>query len=232
MPERASERHASNARSARRPVPVWDLPTRLFHWLTVLLVAAAYVIVRLNWVDLHVRAGETLLALLLFRVLWGCFGSETARFRSFLAPPAAACRHLRHLFRREPDVEVGHNPAGGWMVLLLLALLLGETLTGLYVYNDIAAVGPLTAWVPAPVANAIDELHAALWDVLLVAVALHVLAIELYAAAKGHDLLRPMLTGRKFLPAEIRAPRLAPAGRALLLFVAAAVAVGLLATYL
>ncbi|MGU7782006.1 cytochrome b/b6 domain-containing protein [Burkholderia sp. PU8-34] len=211
---------------------VWDLPTRMFHWLMVLLVAAAYVTVRLNWLALHVRVGETLLALLLFRVLWGCFGSETARFRSFLAPPAAALRHLRHLFRREPDLEVGHNPAGGWMVVLLLALLLGETLSGLYVYNDIADVGPLTAWVPAPVANAIDELHATLWDVLLAAVALHVLAIALYAAAKGHNLLRPMLTGRKSLPADIRAPRLAPAGRALVLLLVAAAAVALLATYL
>jgi cytochrome b len=222
----------SNARPPRRPVLVWDLPTRLFHWLMVVLVVAAYVTVRLNWIDLHVRLGETLLVLVLFRLLWGCFGSETARFRSFLASPAAALRHLRHMFRREPDLEVGHNPAGGWMVLLLLVLLLGETLSGLFVLNDVADVGPLTERVPAPVANAIAELHASLWAALLVAVALHVLAIALYAAAKGHNLLRPMLTGRKLLPGDIRAPQLAPAGLALLLLLVAAVAVVLLATYL
>jgi cytochrome b len=222
----------SPARPPRRLELVWDLPVRLFHWLVVVLVGAAYVTVRLNWIDWHVRIGETLLALVLFRLLWGCFGSETARFRNFLASPVAALRHLRHVFRRDPDVQVGHNPAGGWMVLLLLALLLGETLSGLYVYNDVADEGPLSEWVPAPIANAISTLHAVLWDALLAAVILHVLAILLYAVVKGHNLLRPMVTGRKSLPAHIPAPRMASAGLALLLLLIAAAAVAALATYL
>ena len=124
-------------------------PTRLFHWLVVALVAAAYATSKLNWMDWHARAGEALLALVLFRLLWGFFGSETARFSSFLAPPRVAAAASAHVFRREPDHQVGHNPAGGWMVLLLLALLLGETLSGLYVANDVADEGPLTEWVPA-----------------------------------------------------------------------------------
>lgn len=215
-----------------RPVIVWDLPTRLFHWLIVVLVAAAYVTERLNWMDLHAWIGEAVLALVLFRVLWGWFGSETARFRSFLVPPAAAVRHLRHVFRREPDLQIGHNPAGGWMVMLLLALLLGETLSGLYVNNDVADQGPLTASVPAWIANAITALHTILWDVLVAAVAMHVVAIGLYAAAKGHNLLRPMLTGRKFMPASVREPRLASIGLALLLLVGAGIAAVVLAAYL
>jgi len=223
---------APSAPPGLRPVLVWDMPTRLFHWLVVVLVAAAYVTWRLNWMDWHVRLGETLLALVFFRLLWGCFGSETARFRSFLASPAAAFRHLRHVFRRETDLQVGHNPAGGWMVLLLLALLLGETLSGLYLNNDIADEGPFTEWVSAPIANAITALHAILWDALLAAVALHVLVIALYAVVKGHNLLRPMLTGRKYLPARIAAPRLAPAMLALLLLLVSAAAAALLATYL
>jgi cytochrome b len=213
-------------------VQVWDVSIRLFHWLVVLLVAAAYLTWKLNWMDWHVLIGETLLALVIFRLLWGCFGSETARFCNFLASPAAALRHLSHMFRREADLQVGHNPAGGWMVLLLLALLLGETLSGLYINNDIANEGPFTEWVSAPLANAITALHEILWDALLVAVALHVLAIALYAAAKGHNLLRPMLTGRKPLPTSITAPRLAPPARALLLLTLAAAIAALLATYL
>jgi cytochrome b len=220
------------APARHRLVQVWDAPIRLFHWLVVVLVAAAYLTWKLNWMDWHVLIGETLLALVLFRLLWGCFGSETARFRRFLASPAAALHHLRHLFRREPDLQVGHNPAGGWMVLLLLALLLGETLSGLYINNDIANEGPFTEWVSAPIANAITALHEILWDALLVAVALHVLAIALYAAAKGHNLLRPMLTGRKRLPARIAAPRLAPPVRALLLLAIGAAMAALLANYL
>jgi cytochrome b len=216
----------------RRPVLVWDVPTRLFHWLVALLVAAAYATSRLNWMDWHVRIGEALLALVIFRLLWGLCGSETARFRSFVRAPGAAWRHVRHVFRREADLQVGHNPAGGWMVLVLLALLLGETLSGLYVNNDVADAGPLTEWVPASIANAITALHTILWDVLLAAVVLHVLAIALYALAKGHDLLRPMLTGRKLLPARVSAPRPASAALALLLLIVSVTAAALLAKYL
>ncbi|CAB3774690.1 cytochrome b/b6 domain-containing protein [Paraburkholderia humisilvae] len=215
-----------------RSVLVWDAPVRLFHWLVVVLVTAAYVTLKLNWIDWHVRVGETLLALVIFRVLWGFSGSETARFRSFVASPAAALHHLRHLLRREPDEQVGHNPAGGWMVLLLLALLLVETLSGLYVNNDIADEGPLSEVVPAWLANAISTLHGLVWDVLLAAVALHVLVIALYAIAKGHNLLRPMLTGYKLLPSAIGSPRQTSALMALLPLGLGAAVVMLLAAFL
>ncbi|OWT65636.1 cytochrome b/b6 domain-containing protein [Candidimonas nitroreducens] len=219
-------------RPGLRPVRVWDLPTRLFHWLAVILVAAAYASVELDRMDWHVRIGEALLALVIFRLLWGCFGSASSRFRNFVATPGAALRHLRHLLRREPDLQVGHNPAGGWMVLLLLALLLGETLSGLYINNDVADDGPFTSWVPAWAANAITALHSILWYALLAAVLLHVLAIAVYAVAKGHDLLRPMLTGRKQLPPEVAAPRMAPAILTWLALLAGAAAAILLAAYL
>jgi cytochrome b len=215
-----------------RSVRVWDLPIRLFHWLTVLLVGGCWATQRLNWMQWHVRLGETLLALVLFRLMWGLAGSETARFRRFVASPWAAWRHLRHLLRREPDVQVGHNPAGAWMVLLLLALLLAETLSGLYDYNDIADEGPLSEFVPPGIANAIAAFHAWGWDILLGAVVLHVCAIAVYALVKGHNLLKPMLTGRKRLPAAIRAPARASPWLAALLMAAAAILVALLATYL
>ena len=211
---------------------VWDLPTRLFHWSVVALVAAAYVTWRLNWMGWHAWTGDALLALVLWRVLWGFVGSDSVRFSRFLAPPAAAVRHLAHVFRREPDREAGHNPAGGWMVLLLLALLLGQTLTGIYVDNDVADVGPLTEMMPAPFDNAMTALHALFWDVLLVAVALHVLAILVYAVAKRHNLLLPMITGRKTLPATVPAPRTARPRRALLALAGAAAVAAALANWL
>ena len=123
--------------------------------------------------------------MLLFRLLWGFFGSETARFSRFLTSPRIAFQHCKYALLREPDRQVGHNPAGGWMVLFLLALLLAETLTGIYVANDIADVGPLTAIVPAADANAIEASHAILWDVLLAAIVLHVLAI--FAMRQSRD---------------------------------------------
>jgi cytochrome b len=211
-----------------RVVRVWDIPTRLFHWLVAVLVVAAYVTWRLDWMGWHADIGEGLLALLFFRLFWGFCGSETARFASFLAPPARALRHLAHMLRREPDRQVGHNPAGGWMVVLLLALLFGETLTGLFVNNDIANEGPLSEVTPAPVANAITALHALLWEALLAAVALHVLAICIYAVAKGQNLVLPMITGRKSLPASVPPPRLAGPLRAALVFACGVLATALL----
>ncbi|MGC1180049.1 MAG: cytochrome b/b6 domain-containing protein [Methyloceanibacter sp.] len=218
--------------SSGHKVLVWDTPTRLFHWLTVALVVAAYVTWRLNWMDWHAQVGDALLALLLFRLLLGFFGSETTRFSCFLASPRAALRYLAHMFRREPDRQVGHNPAGGWMVLLLLALLLGETLTGLYVANDVADVGPFTELVAAPIANAITVLHLIFWDVLLVAMGLHVLAILVYAVAKGHNLVLPMIIGWKILPDNVPQPRMIGASRVLLLFGCSVAAAAVLANFL
>lgn len=195
--------------NGRRTVLVWDFFTRLFHWLAAALVLAAYVTLRLDWMDLHVEIGEALLALLLFRVAWGFCGSDTARFARFLASPRAAARHLAHLLRREPDEQVGHNAAGGWMVLVMLALMFGETLSGIVLNNDVADAGPLTDLMPAWLANLISDLHGWIWQALVAAVALHVAAIVLYAVAKGQNLLRPMLTGRKRLPAHLAAPRTA-----------------------
>ena len=205
-------------------VRVWDLPVRLFHWLIVVLVAAAYATWRLNWMVWHGWIGDLTLALVLFRLLWGFLGSDTARFSQFLTSPRIALQHLRYSFLREPDRQVGHNPAGGWMVLLLLALLLAEALTGIYVANDIADVGPLTGMVPAAAADAIDASHAIIWNVLLAAIALHVLAIAGYAAVKGQDLVRPLITGMKTLPEPVAAPRMASAARATVIFAVSAAA--------
>ena len=214
---------------AARVVRVWDVSIRFFHWLVVALVAAAYATWRLNWMVWHGWIGDLLLALLLFRLLWGFFGSETARFSHFLTSPRIAFQHLKYALLREPDRQVGHNPAGGWMVLFLLALLLAETLTGIYVANDIADVGPLTGIVPAAVANAIDASHAILWDVLLAAIVLHVLAIFGYAAVKGQNLLLPMITGTKVLPEIVVAPRMGSPARAALLFAVSAAAAAIIA---
>jgi cytochrome b len=213
-------------------VIVWDWPTRLFHWVLVMLVVAAYVTWRLNRMDWHARAGYALLTALVFRILWGFFGSDSARFSRFLGSPRAAARYLAHSFRRAPDRQAGHNPAGGWMVLLLLALLLGESLTGAYVASDVADEGPWTERMPASIANAITSLHQIFWDSLVVAVALHLLAILIYTAVKRHHLVRPMLTGWKSLPSEVAQPRIAGSLRAAALLGCSALAVAALARVL
>lgn len=208
-----------------RVVRVWDLPVRLFHWASVLLVLVLWLTERWNWMGAHVLAGELLLGLVVFRLLWGVLGSESARFARFLRPPGDALAHLRAVFHREPDVSPGHNAAGGWMVVGLLGLLLGECLIGVFVNNDVADEGRFTELVPAWVLNLATDLHTWLFRVLLGAVALHLTAIAVYAVAKRQNLVGPMLTGRKRLPGRVAAPRMAGLGRAALLAgLAAAVA--------
>jgi cytochrome b len=205
-----------------RTVLIWDWPVRLFHWTTAALLPALYLTWRWNWMEWHALAGDVLLTLLFFRLLWAFFGSDTARFAQFLTSPPVALRHLAQLSRAEPDIRVGHNPAGGWMVTSMLALLLAQTLTGLYVQNDVANEGRLTELVPAGIADAITALHGILWNVLLALVALHLLAILAYALFLRQDLLGPMLTGRKLLPLPMPAPRIAGWALALLMLAIAA----------
>jgi cytochrome b len=213
-------------------VRVWDLPTRLFHWLIVLLVVGAYATWRLDWMDWHERLGDAVLALVLFRITWGFAGSDSARFRRFLASPAAAWRHLAHMLQREPDAQPGHNAAGGWMVVVVLLLLLGETLTGIFVAHDVADVGPFTEMTPARVADALDAAHVLLWDALLAAIALHVLAILCYAVIKRQNLVLPMVTGTKLLPRGVPEPRLAGLLRAAVVLAGSAAAAALIAELL
>lgn len=205
-------------------VVVWDLPTRVFHWLTVILLVVLYITERLDWMDFHIWAGYILLALVIFRLIWGFVGSDTARFSRFIAPPRKAAHHLRRIFHREPDTMVGHNPAGGWMVLFMLALLLVQSLSGIYTNNDVANEGRWSEVVPASISNAISDSHTWVWDVILAAVALHVVAIATYAAVKKHNLLAPMLTGRKALSEPCAHPRMAKLWLAgLVLVIAAAI---------
>lgn len=204
---------------------VWDGPTRLFHWAIVTLVFTSWLTQYEGWMGWHFTSGYALLTLLLFRLGWGFLGSETARFRRFLRPPRQVVRHLRHLFRREPDTEVGHNPAGGWMVMVLLALLLFQVGTGLCANDQADTYGPFADALGQSLSDRLTDLHAWGFTLIEIAVALHVLAIAVYGLVKRHDLLRPMITGRKHLPEEVPAPRLASPWRAAALLAAAALLV-------
>jgi cytochrome b len=191
-----------------RPMKVWDLPVRLFHWAIVLLILAAWVTQYANRMDLHMWIGEWILALLLFRVVWGFIGSDTARFTRFLRSPVAAVRHLAHLRRREPDREIGHNAAGGWMVLVMLVLIGVQTGTGLFSNDDGDTEGPLMHLVSKEQSDWLSHIHHLNFIAIEVAIALHVLAIIAYAVLKRQNLVRPMVTGTKLMPVGAAAPRL------------------------
>jgi cytochrome b len=215
-------------------IPVWDLPLRLFHWLLVLDVMALYGarLAHKLWgvpMTLHYWCGLFALSLILFRWLWGFWGSETARFSRFLRPPREALAHLRALFVREPDTVVGHNPAGGYMVLLLLLLLTLQAVSGLFARSGPDSAAPYSALLTPSQAELAATLHSANFVLLLGAIGLHVAAILLYQLVKGQNLVGPMITGKKRLPAATPPPRLAPITRALLLYLLSAAVVGLIA---
>jgi cytochrome b len=216
------------AEGAVRPVTVWDPWIRLVHWLVVVLLAVSYFSIQAGNMRLHYLSGYAVLALVLFRIAWGLVGSDTARFRRFLRSPLAALRHLAEFPRREPDREIGHNAAGGWMVLVLLGLLLAQPLTGLFADTGYGDYGPLAKKVSGATSDWLTGLHHQLfyWGIL-VAAGLHVVAVLAYALVKRQDLVRPMVTGRKRLPEGMAAPRLgSPLLAAALLGTAALVVYG------
>ena len=206
------------------PIRVWDAPIRLFHWGVVLLLATSWVTQHYDWMQLHFLSGYTMLTALLFRFVWGLIGSDTARFARFPRHPVAALRHFAALARRHPDTEIGHNAAGGWMVLAMLLLLAVQVGTGLCANDEISVEGPLAHVVGDHWSNRLSHIHAVNFKLLEVAILLHLVAIVVYRLF-GHDLVRPMITGRKPLPATLPAPRLASPRLALLVFVVAGVLV-------
>jgi cytochrome b len=184
---------------ARRAPPklVWDLPTRLFHWLLVAALATAWLSAELGAMDLHHWTGYTIAALLLFRVAWGLAGPRYARFGSFLAGPRRVLVYLRDWSRGTAPDAAGHTPAGGWMILLMLALLGAQVATGMLNSHDGLDAGPWYWAASTSLRDFANTWHARLFDALLVLAAVHVLAVLAYRLRPGVDLIVPMVTGRK-----------------------------------
>jgi cytochrome b len=195
-----------------RPVKVWDGWIRLVHWGIVSLIGVSWVAMRTGNAQVHYLSGYTVLTLLLFRIAWGVAGSDTARFARFLRSPLAALRHLSNLRRREPDTEIGHNAAGGWMVLVLLGLLLVQAGSGLFANHEPGMTydvhGPLALSVSDATSAWLTGIHHLTFNLILAAAGLHVLAVLAYQVLKGQDLIGPMITGFKSLPARLAAPRM------------------------
>ena len=210
-------------------IRIWDRPVRLFHWTLIALVGTSYASGKGGAWTLHYASGYAILTLVLFRILWGFVGSENARFAHFLKSPLAALRQLSKLTKRDPDKEISHSPAGGWMVIVLLALLLTQAFSGLFANHDpgfsYSQHGPLALKVGEATSEWLSALHLGVQRYLLLAIALHVLAIMLYKLVKGHELVMPMLTGEKLVPGGVKPPRLAPGRLAVGLLVLAGAAV-------
>ncbi|AUL98744.1 cytochrome B [Rhodocyclaceae bacterium] len=187
----------------RKRIRVWDLPTRLFHWSMVAVVAGA-ILTGLNGGNMmvhHQRLGVILVGLIAFRLAWGFLGSHTARFGSFVRGPGAIAAYLRGQWH-----GIGHNPLGALSVLALLALFGFQAISGLFANDDIAFEGPLRTLVDKSTSDWITGIHASMLWWLLALVALHVGAVLFYAHAKKDNLVRPMLTGWKEVDDTVEDP--------------------------
>jgi cytochrome b len=188
-------------------VRVWDLPTRLFHWALVACVAGlaitAYSETGLDW---HARLGYTVLALLLFRVVWGFIGGRWSRFASFLYSPTSVVAYLRG--RSHPDHLVGHNPLGAGSVLAMLVFLIAQVATGLVSDDESSFQGPLNRFVSSSKALAATWYHKRVGQwVLLGLVLLHVAAVLYYVLKKRQPLVRAMVGGDKQVAAPVQPSR-------------------------
>ena len=181
-----------------RPIKVWDLPTRLFHWALVfcllgLLVSAQIGGSAMGW---HFRFGYGVLTLVMFRFIWGFVGGRWSRFGSFAFSPATALRYLKG--SRLPEQEIGHNPLGSWSVFALLLFLLLQVTAGLFADDEISNAGPLVKYVSnAWVSNATFYHKSIGKYILLGLITLHISAVAYHYIFKKDNLVTPMIKGFK-----------------------------------
>lgn len=185
-------------------IRIWDLPTRLFHWLLALCVIGLLITGTLGgaWMEWHLRLGYAVLALLLFRLVWGFLGGRWSRFASFIYSP----RSLRGYLRGRAPLEhtAGHTPLGALSVFALLLALATQVGTGLMSDDEIATFGPLTRFVSGETVSAATGFHKNVGQYLVIGLLLlHLLAIAWHLFVKRQPLVKPMVLGDKQLPAPL-----------------------------
>jgi cytochrome b len=173
-----------------RRILVWDVPTRVFHWLQALSFAAAYLTAfseRMR--NYHVALGYILLGLLVFRLLWGFIGTHYARFSSFLFNPREIGAYLLTMAKGKPEHYLGHNPAGSVSVWLLLALGIFIGVTGVLALQDDAS-------------DLVVEMHGVATNVMLGVILLHLIGVVMSSILHRENLVRAMFTGFKPVPGQ------------------------------
>ena len=171
--------------AATSSIKVWDAPTRVFHWLLVLCCLGAVLTQESErWRLLHVTLGYSMAGLVMFRLLWGVWGTRYARFSNFIKGPAAIKAYIQAARTGHPEATIGHNPVGALAVLAVLSLVAVLAVTGYLTYNDLAG-----DWT--------EDLHEAAANLLYGVVALHILGVIFSSHLHKENLVRAMVTGNK-----------------------------------
>ena len=189
------------SREARK-IRVWDPALRFYHWTLALLVVVNWLLGQFgpNVMTLHFSLGYAILALLVFRIIWGFVGPAPARFGTFLRGPSAVAGYLRHVLDRSPSHWFGHNPLGALSVIAMLLALIWQVGTGLISDpEDFVNVGQLAGDVPGWLSRKAVGWHSLGGSIVLILLFLHVAMILFYRLWKNEDLVRPMITGWKWV---------------------------------
>lgn len=182
---------------------IWDLPIRLFHWLLVILIAYSWYTMEIEEdLDKHFISGYCVLALILFRLVWGFVGTRHARFRTLFFSPGEIISYTKSLFSVPTKEYAGHNPLGSLSVMALLFFLAVQAGTGLFSNDEDYYFGPLSDYVSTKTSDLLTEIHHLNFNILLGFIVLHILAILYYQLIKKEKLLAAMFHGKKALQSE------------------------------
>jgi cytochrome b len=186
-------------------VRIWDWPTRLFHWTLVILIGFSWWSAEAEQLDLHIWSGLAVMSLLIFRLLWGIFGSSTARFANFVRGPKTVLVYLRDMTGWR---AIGHSPLGALSVLALLGAIAVQVGLGLFaVDHDGFYEGPLAILVSPDLSEKLTDLHEDWFVVLQVLVGIHIAAVLFYRFVLGKKLIGPMITGKGAVDAGVEPMR-------------------------
>ena len=193
----------SSSDSKNQSLYVWDLPTRIFHWLLALFVGTSFytgLTGGFDIMDYHMLSGYGILTLVLFRCIWGFVGNEYARFRQFIAGPKRVMNYVKARLGRDSGQLtaapiVGHNPLGGWSVMAMLGALLTQAGTGLFANDDIFTEGPLVHLISGRLSSQLTGVHETMAWIIGGLVILHLVAIAFYHLRYAENLWLPMIKG-------------------------------------
>ena len=207
-------------------IKIWDLPVRVFHWTLAAALAFMWFSAKTggSWMAWHLRVGLLVAALLVFRLCWGIWGSDTARFARFFRPLQIGS-YLRGTWDKQ--AHPGHNPLGALMVAALLAAVLFQVLTGLFAAdeNTFTDSGYLNHLVSSNTGSLMRKIHVNFFNLLAALAGLHIVTVLAYKFLKKKDLIRPMISGYKYIEGQTVALKFASAAKLIAALVVTAAAV-------
>ena len=174
---------------------VWDLPLRLFHWLLAVCVIAGIISGKMEALSVHQHTGMAVMGLVLFRLIWGFSGSQTARFARFIRPVSEVIQIIQQIKHGKADKRAGHSALGGYAVLYLLGICLVMSVSGAFSTDDVLFEGPFVVLMPGASPMA-ETVHSIAEKFLFLGIFLHLLAMVIYYFRLKKNLVPAMVTGR------------------------------------